>query len=74
MYQDSEGVNLDYAKAATLYTKACSGGSSNGCSDLGELYRRGLGVPKDAEKARTYLSKGCDMGNQYGCQHMKLIQ
>ena len=41
MYTQSEGVKQDNFKAKDLFGKACEAGENAGCSNLGNLYRKG---------------------------------
>jgi len=60
----------DYQKAAQLYQKACDGGNSDGCYNLGLLYVSGRGVKQDYQKAVKLFKKDCDSGNAEGCYNL----
>ena len=69
-YDNGEGVRQDKFKAVKLYTKACDGGSANGCSDLGAMYDNGEGVRQDKFKAVELYTKACDGGSANGCSNL----
>src|SRR5437868_5963195 len=52
----------DEHRAATLYEAACSGGSAEGCYNLGVLYANGNGVAKDKHRAVTLFKQACRAG------------
>ena len=51
-----EAKKKNYKKAFELYTKACSGGSSVACSNLGYYYKKGKGVKKNHDKSVKYYT------------------
>jgi TPR repeat protein len=55
------GINqyaeIDVAKAAALYQKACDGGMTVGCTNLGLAYKDGRGVERDVVKTATLFQK-----------------
>jgi uncharacterized protein len=60
MYENGEGVPLDYVKAAEWYRAACEhrpdlGGAGQGCNNLGLLYLHGNGVRRDMSEAYKYF-------------------
>jgi TPR repeat protein len=57
----------DAARAATLYDRACRGGSSLACSNLGRLYERGRGVARDPRRALALFALACAAGERVGC-------
>ena len=63
----------DYARAATLYEKACDMGESRGCVMLGMLYFQGAGVEKAETRTFSLMKKACDMGGGYGCFNLGLM-
>ena len=61
MYENGEGVQQDYARAAYWYRKAADhvpdfGGAGQGRNHLGLLYMEGLGVPRDSVQAYMWFS------------------
>lgn len=62
-------------KAEELYIKACNGGYSKSCTDLGYEYRLALFfTKKDIPNAKKYLKKGCDLGEQRACNGLILMK
>uniref|UniRef100_A0A915E0I1 DZIP3-like HEPN domain-containing protein n=1 Tax=Ditylenchus dipsaci TaxID=166011 RepID=A0A915E0I1_9BILA len=61
-YRDgSFGVKQDYAKAATYYAKAATGGNPEGMYNLALLYAKGLGVKRDMKISLMWLKKAAEM-------------
>ncbi len=56
-----------YEKAFSLFSRACSLGSSTACKDVGLLYKKGKGVTQNDAKSFEFFRKACDSGNLYGC-------
>ena len=71
MYVYGEDVPKDYAKAVTLFQKACDGGDMGGCSSLGWMYGNGHGVAKDYAKAVTLYQKACKGGADDACKALQ---
>uniref|UniRef100_A0A915DS64 MYND-type domain-containing protein n=1 Tax=Ditylenchus dipsaci TaxID=166011 RepID=A0A915DS64_9BILA len=57
----THGVKQDYAKAATYYTKAATGGNPEGMYNLALLYARGRGVERDSKISLMWLNKAAEM-------------
>ena len=69
MYDNGKGVKQDYFKAVELFRKACNGGESMGCNNLGVMYEDGKGVKQDYFKAKELFGKACDMKEAKGCEN-----
>ena len=59
----------DYETALEYYVKACYGGESVACSNLGHMYKDGTGVKLNKQMALDYFGKACEMKNLYACEH-----
>src|SRR5262249_39381886 len=66
LYVDYPGRE-DYAKAAALFDKACTGHQADSCSVLATLYREGRGVTADPAKALALYESSCLGGSGRGC-------
>ena len=62
-----------YDKAAKLFEKACKGGYTQGCYNLGVFYANGRGVRQDYHKAKLLFGKSCDMGDENGCRNYAIL-
>ncbi|MEE2732505.1 MAG: tetratricopeptide repeat protein [Pseudomonadota bacterium] len=60
----------DYELAAELWGKACDGGDSSGCTNLGLLYSHGQGVDKNLHRSAQLYSLGCDGGDPSACNNL----
>ena len=60
----------NHSQAAAFYSKACDGGSADGCLDLGYIYEFARGIAQNYPQALTAYSKACDGGNADGCSHL----
>lgn len=56
-----------YTDAHALYERACNGGESNGCFNLGKMYAMGHGVSVDQTRAVAEYRKGCDLRSADAC-------
>ena len=63
----------DYAKAASLYKKACDAGCALGCNNLGALYVKGLGVPLNKIKAYQYWMKAARQGDAKAQHNLDIL-
>ena len=58
------GINMSLsADKISKYQKACDGGSTEECLNLGVMYANGYGVKQDYFKAKEYFGKACDLKN-----------
>jgi len=60
MYQNGQGVLVDYPEAARWYRKAADLGNASAMYNLATLYDEGRGVPKDPAEARKWLDKAAE--------------
>ena len=66
LYEDGNGVEQSYEKAAELYLKAAEGdyGNTSAQYQLGILYENGWGVPADREEALRWYKAAADRGHK----------
>ncbi len=57
----------NHQKAREIFTKACENKNSEGCVNLGLMYKTGAGVTIDYIKAVNLWEKACAMNNANGC-------
>jgi len=74
LYQNGQGVAIDYATARVFYEKACDGGSMAGCNNLGILYYSGQGVSRDYVLAGPLFQKACNGGVSVACDSLRNVQ
>ena len=67
VYANGQAVPQDFARAASLFQKACDGGAAIGCKNLGVCFHEGKGVTQDLSRAAVFLEKACDGGLVEGC-------
>ena len=60
LYQNGEGVEQDYARAAEYWQKAADLGVAQAYINLGMMYYAGEGVGQDYERAVTYLTQAAE--------------
>ena len=53
LYEKGEGVEKDLSKASQLYKKACDGGVTEGCYNLGVFYENGIGLTQNFSKSKA---------------------
>jgi len=63
----------DLQRAAAVNVKACDGDKSEGCLNLGKMFKYGLGVPLDYSRALALFSKACDEGFADGCADLGVM-
>ena len=56
MYDNGEGLPLDYRQAVMWYTKAAEQGNGNAQYNLGMMYANGLGAPQDWVQALKWFN------------------
>ena len=64
-YTYGYGVEQDYEKAMSWYTKAAEKGNGWAQDNLGSFYEYGKGVEKDLEKAIYWYTKAAEKGNKH---------
>jgi TPR repeat protein len=74
LYEDGNGVEKDFTRAAGFYSRACNQGDADGCNLLGFMYETGLfGLAKNYSQAIELYSKACNAGNPNGCEGLGSI-
>src|SRR5208283_2597578 len=61
-YMKGQGVDWNYAEAATWFRKAANHGDAWAQFNLAVLYRDGMGVPQDNVKAAELYRQAADQG------------
>lgn len=69
-YYFGEGVPMNNAKAAELFTIAAENGHSEAQFFLGNCYRYGHGVSIDLQKARYWFQQAANQGDEVARQHL----
>lgn len=70
LYENGLGGTQDFAKASSLFQRACSSGSAqnpDACSYLGVMYTRGIGVTQNYAQAAALFQKACTAQYWDGC-------
>jgi hypothetical protein len=65
LYENGNGVPLDYAQAASWYRKAAEQGDADGQVHLGFWYAMGRGVSQDDAQSAAWFRKAADQGNAF---------
>ncbi len=73
-YENGDGVEKDYIKAAYWYTKAAEQGDANAQNNLGVAYHNGNGVEQDKNKAIYWFRKACENFNDDACENLNRIK
>ncbi|MCG7548045.1 tetratricopeptide repeat protein [Pseudoalteromonas sp. Of7M-16] len=60
MYNNGDGVDIDYSRAKSYFEQAVELGSRLSFGNLGSLYELGKGVERDYDKAIYWYQKGID--------------
>jgi len=63
----------DFAKAASLYERACVAGEMRACTSLGTMAINGEGGRQDASWARGLYEKACKGGDAEGCEKLRIM-
>ncbi|MGA9069960.1 MAG: protein kinase [Terracidiphilus sp.] len=63
----------NYTEAAALFDKACAGGASDACKNLGTMYRNGNGVQQDYSRAVGFYDKACKGGSARSCANLGFL-
>ncbi len=59
-----------YEFARAFFDRACTGGQTGGCFNMGLMTDYGVGGPEDRALARTYYKKACEGGVGEGCFYL----
>jgi len=73
LYADGQAAYQakDYAKAASLYERACVAGEMRACTSLGTMAANGESGRKDLSWARGLYEKACKGGDAEGCEKLR---
>ncbi len=72
MYENGRmGVEQDYERSVSYFSKDCELGDSSGCVMMGNVYWSGNGVEKNTAKSNEYFKRACSMGDTSACQTLK---
>ena len=75
LYADGQAAYQakDFAKAASLFERACVAGEMRACTSLGTMATNGEGGRKDASWARGLYEKACKGGDAEGCEKLRVM-
>lgn len=72
------GVQLaevkDYVRAGEAFTRACSMGHQEACTNLGWLRAEGLGVERDRTSALSLFDDACKAGVRSACERARALR
>ena len=71
-YMGGKDIGRNIARAVEMYEHACSGGVSDVCNTLGEIYER-TELEGGMDRASQYYAKACDGHNSAGCLNLGLF-
>ncbi|MGH6781016.1 MAG: tetratricopeptide repeat protein [Sphingomonadaceae bacterium] len=81
IYRDGNGAPKDFARAITMFRKACDISNiadpydgHRGCHILASYHESGDGVPRDLERALQLYEKSCKAGNDDSCSQAKVVR
>jgi uncharacterized protein len=60
-------------RAFKAFDAACTAGTLEGCSQLGEMYRYGAGTAQDTAKAKALYEKACNGKDALGCSDLGVL-
>lgn len=70
MYLEGEGVENDFGKAFTWFSKAAEHGDADGQVALARMYRNGLGTQRDFPQALRWFGEAANSGSSEGAFEM----
>ncbi len=70
LLRGGKGLKTNYPEAKKRLDAACSQGYSQGCTELGSMYEKGLGSQKDLKMALKLYDKGCKSKNGLACYNL----
>jgi uncharacterized protein len=68
------GLKRSYRNAFKLFSKACDGGNSKSCNQLGIMYLNGEGTKQNQLTAKRYFKSACDLGNSDACKQYETLK
>ena len=71
MFNDGQGVDQSYERAAEYYEVAARQGLSDAQFNLGSLYCNGQGVEESNETAREWWMKAAEQGNELAIKSLQ---
>lgn len=69
-YANGYGLPRDDRMALDHFSRACAGGSADGCSNQGAMIERGRGAPVDLDEALRLYRRACEGGSALGCSNL----
>jgi TPR repeat protein len=72
MYENGEGVLLNYKLAMEWYLKAHNNGNTNTTNNIGMLHDQGKGVTQDKNKAFNWLLKATNANNAIAAYNLAM--
>lgn len=71
LYINGQGVQQNYAQAASWFRKAAKQSHAEAQYNLGISYYKGIGVQKNYEQACFWLKKAADQGIEKAIEFLK---
>lgn len=71
LYEEGQGVPLDYKQAMNWYTKAAARGDTDAAFALGRMYSKGLGVTQNRPMAYFWYGRAAKGGHYLGKQEQE---
>jgi uncharacterized protein len=72
-YSTGDGVDIDEARATTLFESACALKSGSGCNLAGRMHEFGHGVRVDFTKAFALYERACGLRFEGGCYNVAIM-
>nr|WP_279338706.1 tetratricopeptide repeat protein [Sphingomonas sp. BGYR3] len=72
MYQNGDGLSVNYPVARKLYAENCARKDAASCNNLGVMYQNGEDVAVSPTKAVAYYRLACDLKEPIACVNMGL--
>lgn len=74
MYEEGEGVSVNYPKAMQLYLEAAHEGHAGAMNNLGVMYEKGMGVVPNNMEAMEWYKKGAKAGNTAAANNLASLR
>lgn len=71
-FYESDGIQINYIRAASLFEKGCNSNDYYGCTFLGHMYYEGKYLDQNIDEAQRLFKKSC-ANNGFGCSYLALI-
>lgn len=72
-FYESDEIQINYTRVASLFEKGCNLNDYYGCFFLGYMHYKGKYLDQNIDETQRLFKKSCDRNNGSGCSYLALI-